>query len=937
MWHDRGLMEGTTQGRRDGDTTSEVEALRVACAMLEARERRLRDFAFASGDWFWEQDAELRFTWLSQRDVPPGGDVLAPRLNDPMLGRTRDENAIREPGDEAMWSAHAEALAARRPFRDLTYRSRRGTDLPFWVRISGVPVFGADGRFEGYRGIGRDVTAEMEATQAARRQSALLRDTLDRLPVGIVLYDAERRLIWANAAYAEMAGGNMSELVPGRTLEEVVRAYAGRGGYGPGDPESYVALALSIDRTRPHRRTRRLPDGRSIDVRYEPLPDGGHVICALDVTPLIEAEQEARSRATQLDIVLARLRSGVCVYGPDHRVTLKNRRYEELLGLPHDAVRPGMGLVDVMRMLRDRGEFDALDADAYLARILAMDRTVPHVTRRVRATGTVLDIGSDPLPDGGFMISANDITALARAEDEARGRATMLDAILANLPHGVAVYDRSRIVTMFNPAYSAIMNGAPIMVGDTIADVIRRRAAAGEYGSGDVEELVARELARDVREPQRRRRVRPNGTAIDVRSAPLPDGGHVSVVTDITPVVEAEAEAMRRAAMLDTMLEHIRHGICMFDRDRRVVSANRMAAQLLLHPPDFLVAGRTQEELVGALRARGELGQGEEAEARVGDFLSRDRSIPTIHRRTRSDGHVLEVRSDPTPDGGFVVTYTDVTDQTEAESRLRSAKEQAEAASRAKSQFLATMSHELRTPLNAIIGFSDALMHDPSRAGLTKIAEYAASINEAGRHLLALINDILDVARIEAGRIDLSEDKVDIARLAESCRRLMEPTARTTGAKLTLDLPDDLPLVRGDERRLRQILLNLVSNAVKFSGSAGHVRISARVTEEETLKVIVSDNGIGISKEQLEHVFQPFTQLDSSLSRRFQGSGLGLYLSRALAVAHGGTLHLESPGEGQGTTAVLTLPASRVVAPPGGKAADTQSAADARGTRSSPQ
>ena len=903
----------------EGDTTAslqaEVEVLRIACAMLEDRERRLRDFAYASGDWFWEQDASLRFTWLSQRDVPPGGDVLAPRLDDPMLGRTREENAIREPGDEAMWARHAEDLAARRPFRDLTYRSRRGADKPLWVRISGVPVFGPDGTFQGYRGIGRDVTAEMEATLAARRQTALLRDTLDRLPVGIVLYDAERRLIWANATYGRMAGVNPQILRPGRTLEEIVRDFAKAGAYGPGDPEAEVAAVLAIDRTRPFRRTRRMPDGRSIDVRYEPMPDGSHVICALDVTPLIQAEAEARARALELDMVLSRLRSGVCVFGGDRSVRLCNSRYTELLGLPVDSVRPGTTLAAVLQLLRDRGEFASLDADRYVAEVLARDRSRPNHLRRVRPNGAVLDIVSDPLPDGGFMITVTDITALARAEDEARARAAMLDAILDNLPHGVAVYDRSRSVTMFNRAYAEIMRGAPIAIGDTLEAVIRRRAAAGEYGPGDVDAVIARELGRDLSVPQRRRRVRPNGTAVDVRTAPLPDGGHVSVVTDITPVVEAEAEAMRRAAMLDTMLEHIRHGICMFDRDRRVVIANRMAAQLLQHPPGFLVPGRTHEEMIGALLARGELGEGEAAEQRARALLTQDRSIASIYRRTRNDGRVLEVRSDPTPDGGFVITYTDVTDQTAAEESLRAAKEQAEAASRAKSQFLATMSHELRTPLNAIIGFSEALMRDPGRHGSAKIAEYASSINEAGRHLLALINDILDVARIEAGRIDLAEDRVDIGRLAESCRRLMEPTARTMGVTLTLAVPPDLPPVRGDERRLRQVLLNLVSNAVKFSGSAGSVRVSARVEEDGRLVVAVSDNGIGIERSELERVFQPFTQLDSSLSRRFQGSGLGLYLSRALVTAHGGTLHLESPGRGQGTTAVMTLPAGRVLGP----------------------
>ncbi|WP_439580635.1 PAS-domain containing protein, partial [Elioraea sp.] len=746
--------------------SAEIAALNLAYEALAERERRLLDFTEASGDWFWEQDGSLRFTFISVREPGRGARALTPRVGDPMLGRTRFEQVLREPGDEAMWQRHAEDLAAHRPFRDLTYRSRRGAETPFWVRISGVPVFGRDGHFRGYRGIGRDVTVEMEAARASARQQALLRDTLDGLPVGICLYDPERRLIWANRTYAVDAGLTPDAFHPGMPLAEVVRLLAARGWYGTVDIEAQVAAQVAIDRSRPSRRTRSGIGGRTFDVRIEPLPDGGHIVCTVDVTALVEAETQARGHAMRLDMVLLRLRTGVCVYGADRRMTLRNRRYEELLGLPDGMVRPGITFEQHLRELAARGEFGTQpDPDAYLARLLAIDLARPHLFRRIRPNGQVLDFAYDPLPDGGFMVSANDITALARAENDASARARLLDAILRALPHGVSVYGPDRRLAMVNPAYTQIMAGAPVAIGDHIEEVIRKRTEAGEFGPGAVGETFVREASRDITKPQRRRRMRPNGTAIDIRTAPLPDGGHISVVTDITPVVEAEAEAMRRAAVLDTMLEHIRHGICLFDQGRRVVAANRAAAELLGHSPDLLQPGRTQEELVRALVERGEFGPTATAEAAARDRLTRDRSISTIHWRTRPDGRVLEVRSDPTPDGGFVVTYTDVTEQKQAEAALRRAATEAEAASRAKSQFLATMSHELRTPLNAVIGFSEAMMHDSAKPDAQRIEEYASAINEAGRHLLSLINDILDVARIEAGRMDLAEDHVDLARL----------------------------------------------------------------------------------------------------------------------------------------------------------------------------
>lgn len=891
---------------------AELAALQNAFEALAERERRLLDFTEASGDWFWEQDEKLRFTFVSVREPSHRARALTQRPCDQLLGRTRADHALREPGDEEAWAAHLADLAARRPFRDFVYRAK-ATQGPIWVRVSGVPVFGRDGRFRGYRGVGREVTAEVEAARASARAEALFRDTLDRLPVGISVFDGEKRLIWANRAYALDAGLDPDRLRPGLPLAELVRLLVAAGWYGDvADAEAAVAARLAIDRSQPLRWTRRHPaSGRTFDIRSEPIPGGGHVVCSVDVTSIVEAEAQARREADRLDTVLSRLGTGVCVFGPDHRVVLANDRYARLVGLPSGFLKPGVRFAELLAVLKERGEFSNLDdPDAYVDELLGADRSVPRTRRRRRPDGAVLDLASVPLPDGGFMVSANDVTALAEAEAKAKARADLLQAILSALPHGVAVYGPDRRLAMVNPAYGQIMAGAPISVGESVADIVRRRAEAGEYGPGEVEEIIRRELARDITRPQRRRRVRPNGTAIDVRSAPLPDGGHISVVTDITPVVEAEAEAMRRAAVLNTMLEHIRHGICLFDRDRRIVAANRAAADLLGRSPDLLRPGRTLDELALLLDTRE--GRGGTSD---GSLLAPAPSVPTVTWHHRPDGRMLELRSDPTPEGGFVLTWTDVTDQKAAESALRRAAEEAEAASRAKSQFLAAMSHELRTPLNAVIGFSEALAHPSVRTDPHRIEEYAAAINEAGRHLLALINDILDVACIEAGRLAIAEDTVDLARVAEAALRLLEPAARTAKVALTLALGCALPPVRGDERRLRQVLLNLLSNAVKFTHAGGSVRVEGDISADGGIELRVIDTGIGIAKADLERIFQPFTQVDSSLARRYPGSGLGLFLSRALISAHGGTLHLESE-PGRGTKAVLRLPRDRVISEP---------------------
>jgi signal transduction histidine kinase len=240
-------------------------------------------------------------------------------------------------------------------------------------------------------------------------------------------------------------------------------------------------------------------------------------------------------------------------------------------------------------------------------------------------------------------------------------------------------------------------------------------------------------------------------------------------------------------------------------------------------------------------------------------------------------------------------------------------KERAEFANRSKSEFLANMSHELRTPLNAIIGFSEILQNElMGPLGAECYKEYVLNIKDSGTHLLDIINDILDLSKIEAGKLQLVEEIIDLSRTVHSCTRLMEVRASNARVTLMAKVAPNLPAMRVDERKIKQILINLLSNAVKFTPEGDEVTLVATRAEGGGLEIAVSDTGIGIAPDDISKALQPFNQIDSSLSRRYNGTGLGLPLAESFARMHGGTLTLESC-EGQGTCARLYLPESRVI------------------------
>ena len=243
---------------------------------------------------------------------------------------------------------------------------------------------------------------------------------------------------------------------------------------------------------------------------------------------------------------------------------------------------------------------------------------------------------------------------------------------------------------------------------------------------------------------------------------------------------------------------------------------------------------------------------------------------------------------------------------------LEQARREAEEASRTKSNFLAAMSHELRTPLNAVLGFADIMRQGLfGPIGNARYADYIDGIVKSGQHLLSLINDVLDMSRVEAGKLDLSEDELDVLQAVDEALDLVGVTADGKGVALQRALPAVLPRLLADERLLRQMLLNLISNAIKFTPEGGSIEIAAAVLTDGGLAIRVRDTGVGMTDHQLKRVFEPFSQGDSLRAREAGGSGLGLPITRRLIELHDGQIHLSSR-KSAGTTATLIFPATRV-------------------------
>ncbi len=373
--------------------------------------------------------------------------------------------------------------------------------------------------------------------------------------------------------------------------------------------------------------------------------------------------------------------------------------------------------------------------------------------------------------------------------------------------------------------------------------------------------------------------------------------------------------AAQEHALLRATLENMAQGVAMYDASHRLVTWNERFRIYLEMPDEFLGTDRTFSDYIRYLGERGEFG---DADIET-ELKKRLAVLETSHsfERVRPDGMVLEVRRDPVPGGGFIAIYTDITERKQAELAIRKAKEDAESASKVKSAFLANMSHELRTPLNAIIGYSELLAEDAGDRGDSASLADLEKIGAAGRHLLGLINEILDLSKIEAGKMELYIEKVALAAAVDEVRSLVSPLIEKNGNTLVIECPADIGALRTDLTKLKQCLINLLSNAAKFTKSgAVTLRLSRYVDDEDAPHVVfeVRDSGIGMTEEQIGRLFQAFTQADSSTTRNFGGTGLGLTITRHFVTMLGGTITVTSTS-GLGSTFTVDLPDRAGVAP----------------------
>ena len=610
--------------------------------------------------------------------------------------------------------------------------------------------------------------------------------------------------------------------------------------------------------------------------------------------------------------------AGLTIYDRDDRLIFWNSAYVALCPGIEEIISPGMHFDEAAHALHKHSVMPDVNGNnsdfVEMARRHHRGQQAPmELSLR---DGRWILVDSQRTASGGAICLHTDITERKEAEIS-----------LAQLEH------RFALAFQFNPGMTAITeieNGNLIAVNNKWLNA---------FGWSQEEVIGGSVLELDIwTHPDERaqfiEKLRSEGRVLDFQAQHCTRAGEVLDVLIAGETIELEGkphllicsqDISERKRINDTLkqsearfseiLKIIPEAVIILDHSLRIMSFNGGAertfgydeAEALGKPVDFLIPEhlrKSHDKLVKGFVSSGERSHGMGQRGRICGLRKDGAEFPAEASisRLQLGGETL-----------FAVLLLDVTAQYEAEQALHAAKEEAEFSSRAKSEFLANMSHELRTPLNAIMGFSQVIRDNTlGPAGNGKYRGYAQDIYNSGKHLLEIIGDILDLAKIDDGHARIDDEEIDVRHVLDSCVKLMRGSAESAGVILTADYREPQPLLRADSRRVTQIVINLLSNAIKFTPAGGSVLLTAGLGEKSEFLLTVADTGIGMKPEDIPLVFELFHQVEHSLTRKREGTGLGLPLAKKLCELHNASIDIES-APNRGTTVRIGFPPTRTV------------------------
>lgn len=885
---------------------------------LRNNEERLRTVADFTYDMEFWMDETKTLAYISPSCERITGYKREQFLNDPALLQK-----IVHPEDRSVFDQHSMQEFELQGSCTLDFRILTVDGEVRWINHTCQAVTRADGKFRGRRVSHRDITERRHALQELRASEEKYRGLLESLDSVVASMDLEGKFLYMNDTAAGQLGGTPEQFI-GMTMYELFP-----------EPVADLQMAdiktvIAADKGRVFENPTMINGKlRWYRTSIQPLHDeNGQVFSVLvnstDIHDLKATQQEllelnrtleekVAQRTAEVQDLYENAPTGYHSINAEGKFVMVNQTELNWLGYAREEMI-GHAVIDFVTE-STRGVFQE-NFPLLVQRGWVKDVEFEFTCKDGSALPVLLNATAIYDESGNFIMTRSTIfdnTERKQAENELKRNVNFTSALLNAVPTPVFYKDKEGRYLGCNHAFVELMGKTPEEIYGKLTHEVWETAQADLYRQKDLDLMQANE--RQFYEAvitDKDGVVRP---VIFVKDLFYDESGNVAGLVgafiDISERKQAENAIRESEATYRALFENSNDGIFLMSSTGEELRANQRALDMVGYTlEEYLTLGHIKQNPFAR-----EEDQRKDADDKL-DALLRGETVPLYERIfTAKDGHKVPVEVNLSPvrdeNGKIIMVQSvvrDIAERKAAEEALRSINKELERALLVKDEFLANMSHELRTPLNGILGFSEMLLSGQFGSLSERQSKYISSIENSGKHLLGLINDLLDLAKIEAGKLDVTLENVVISELCQSSLMFVKQMALNKNIQLSFEQDMTYPYVVGDQRRLKQILVNLLSNAVKFTPE--HGRVTLRVVADpvkDCIDFAVEDTGIGISHADLLRLFKPFTQVDSSLARQHEGTGLGLALVQKLAELHGGGVSVQSEVD-KGSTFTVCIP-----------------------------